>query len=231
MSENELKPLFVAAGFSPSEQRIAMAVSKLEGGFETVNTYDTGYVSIGFIQFVTLEDGKQSLSEVLAREKTDNPEDYEKDFRQYGLDVSQEGVIVVVDPVSGAELYGHDAVMKLIEDKQFAAVFQRAGRHSKSFRVAQIAVAKSHYWPAQDAVMVNMDGQTVSVRSEAGLATLYDRKVNRGKIDPFQDVLQKAIDAHQLKSAADLPGVEREVVAALKYRTDFLKDSTLGQPN
>src|SRR4030095_8333167 len=47
MPEAELAALFAAAGMSPSEQRIARAVSRLEGGFETINTYDTGFVSVG----------------------------------------------------------------------------------------------------------------------------------------------------------------------------------------
>jgi len=236
MGDAELNALFAKAGFSPSEQRIAKAVSKLEGGFETVNTYDTGFVSVGFIQFVTLDDGKQSLSEVLAREKADRPDDFQKDFRQYGMDVSPDGVIVVVDPSTGAELGGHDAVMKIIEEKRLTAIFQRAGRHSEAFRVAQIAVAKSHYWPADDLVTVMVDGQPVTgkvsdvIKSEAGLATLYDRKVNRGKIDPFAAVLQKTIDTHGLRTVPDAAAYEREIVAGLKYRSDFLKDPTLSQP-
>ena len=40
----ELQVLFEAAGFSSSEQRVMGAVSKLEGGFDAVNTYDTGCV-------------------------------------------------------------------------------------------------------------------------------------------------------------------------------------------
>lgn len=236
MPEEELKGLFSEAGFNPSEQRIAMAVSKLEGGFETVNTYDTGYVSIGFIQFVTLDDGKHSLIEVMAREKADRPDAFEKDFRRYGLDVSPDGVIVVVDPATGAELGGHDAVMRIVEDKRLTAVFQRAGRHSRPFRVAQIAVAKSHYWPAEDSVTVMVDGQPQTgrvadvVRSEAGLATLYDRKVNRGVIDPFPAVLQRVMDEHRLKTIAEASAYEREIVSALKYRTDFLQDPSLSQP-
>lgn len=236
MPDANLNALFSAAGFNPSEQRIAKAVSKLEGGFETVNTYDTGFVSIGFIQFVTLEDGKHSLIEVLAREKADRPDDYQQDFRQYGMDVSPDGVIVVVDPSTGAELGGHDAVMKIIEDKRLTAIFQRAGRHSQSFRVSQITVAKSHYWPSDDPVTVTVDGQPLTgkvsdvIKSEAGLATLYDRKVNRGAIDPFPSVLQKTMDAHHLNTIAEAAAYEREIITALKYRTDFLKDTSLTQP-
>lgn len=236
MTDAELDPLFAAAGFSPSEQRVAKAVSRLEGGFETVNTYDTGYVSIGFVQFITADTGKGSLLEVLAREKADNPIEYTRDFQKYGLDVTTDGVLVAVDPETGAELIGAPAVQKIIEDKRLTAVFQRAGRHSLEFRVAQIRVAKSHYWPADDTFTVTVGGQALTgkvsdvVHSEARLATLFDRKVNRGSIAPFADVLAQVMTTHSLTTLAQAADYEREIVAGQKYRTDFLADKTLSQP-
>lgn len=236
MPEDELKSLFADAGMTPSEQRIARAVSILEGGFETVNTYDTGFVSIGFIQFVTLEKGDQSLSEVMAREKADFPEEYRNDFRRFGLDINDAGILTVVDPATGAELTGAPAVLKVIEDKRLTAVYQRAGRHSRPFRIAQIKVAKSHYWPSEDAITITVAGNTVTgkvsdvIHSEAGIATLFDRKVNRGSIAPFAEVLTKVMSDHNVTTLADAARYEREIVAALKYRADFLADTALSQP-
>jgi hypothetical protein len=236
MTDAELTPLFAAAGFSEAEQRIARAVSKLEGGFDAINTYDTGYVSIGFIQFITASDGKGSLLEVLQREKLDNPADYAADFHRYGIDVTPDGTLQVVDPATGAILTGPDAVQKTIADKRLTAIWQRAGKHSSTFRVTQIKVAKTHYWPADDPVTVNVNGQVLTgkvsdvVHSEAGMTTLFDRKVNRGKIDPFPDVLAKVIAAHNLTSLTDAAQYEREIIQGCRYRTDFLADTTLSQP-
>jgi hypothetical protein len=236
MPPEELTSVYTAAGFTPSEQRIAGAVSRLEGGFESINTYDTGYVSIGFIQFVTMDDGAHSLSEVLQKEKADHPEEFARDFHQYGMDVSDQGVIVVVDPATGAELTGKPAVMKIIVDKRLVSIFQRAGRHSTAFRVAQVQTAKSHYWPSDDPVKVTIGGNTLTgrvsdvVKSEVGLATLFDRKVNRGNIEPFTSVLTGVMTAHNLNSVAEAAAYEREIIAALKYRVDYLKDPTLSQP-
>ena len=234
--DEELDPIFTAAGMTPSEERIMRAVSRLEGSFESINTYDTGFVSVGFIQFITFDDGKHSLIEVLQQEKTDKPDAFAQDFHRFGVDVNGEGQIVAVDPATGAELSGPEAVHKLIDDKRLIAVFQRAGKHSAAFRLAQVRVAKSHYWPMDDPIMVTVAGQTLTgkvsdvVASEAGIATLFDRKVNRGNIAPLADVVGQVMAAHNLTALADVPPYEREIIAGIKYRVDFLKEATLSQP-
>lgn len=236
MSDAELDPLFAGAGMNPSEARAAKAVSRLEGGFDAVNTYDTGWVSIGFIQCITGERGDGSLMEVLAREKADNPDAYNADFRRFGIDVNAAGVLAVVDPSTGAELTGNDAVRKVIDDKRLTACFQKAGRRSLAFRTAQIAVARSHYWPANDVFRVTVNGTTLEgrvsdvIRSEAGMATLFDRKVNRGTIAPFAEVLERIMRSHSCTTVEEARRYEREIIAELKYRVDFLQDPTLSKP-
>lgn len=235
MSDAELTPIFTS-GMTPSEARIARAVSKLEGGFETVNTYDTGYVSIGFIQFITASDGKGSLAQVLAYQKKYAIVDFLIEFHRYGIDVNDDGEIVALDPSTGGEVSGAAAVMKIIEDKRLTAVFQRNGRHSKAFRNAQIAIAKRIYWPSDLPVTVTVNGAEITgvvsdvVKSEAGLATLFDRKVNRGNILPFPDVVTQVMTHHKLKTLAAAAAYERDIIAQMKYRTDFLADTTLSQP-
>ena len=236
LPDAQLNALFAKAGFNASEQRVAGAVSKLEGGFDSVNTYDTGYISIGFIQFITAKDGTGSLLEVLRQEKTDQPEQCARDFHQYGVDVTPEGILCVVDPVTGAELMGADAVQKTIADKRLTAVWQKAGKTSEAFQVAQIKVAKSHYWPADDTFTIMVHGQNLSgkvsdvVKSEAGMTTLFDRKVNRGSIAPFPDVLARVMTTHSLTNIVDATQYEREIIQACKYRVDFLADPILSQP-
>jgi hypothetical protein len=236
MPDAELNALFADAGMTPSEQRIMKAVSKLEGGFETVNTYDTGFVSIGFIQCITWDDGRGSLIDVMLRQRVDDPASYARDFRAFGIDVDPTGTITIVDPGTGAELVGPDAVQKIIADKRLTAVFQKAGRHSRAFRIAQIKIAKSRYWPANDPVSVTINGRVLTgnvsdiIKSEAGMATLFDRKVNRGNIAPFVDVVTKVMTERQLTELAAVPAYEKEIVAALKYRVDFLTDKSLSQP-
>ena len=186
---------------------------------------------------VTFDDGKHSLCEVLQREKTEHADDFARDFHAFGMDVSADGVLTVVDPATGAELAGAEAVRKTVDDKRLTAIFQRAGRHSMAFRAAQIEVAKAHYWPTDDAFTITVDGRTVTgkvsdvITSEAGIATLFDRKVNRGSVAPFAEVLTKVMTAHGLTQLKDAVPYEKEIVAALKYRTDYLQDPTLSQPH
>lgn len=237
--QKELDSLFQKAGFTPSEQRAFTEVSGLEGGFEAVNTYDTGYVSVGFIQFITLDTGKEDLARVLQREKNDAPKDFANDFHRFGIDVqpAPENTLTVVDPATGAELTGRDAVLRVIEDKRLIAVFQRAGRHSAAFRVAQIVQARESYWPADDPIQVTLpDGTLVSGKvsdlfhSEAGMATLVDRKVNTGHLANLNDAVARVMAAHGCKTLTGACPYEREIVAAVKYRRDFLADPALSQP-
>lgn len=236
MAPSECDKLFRAAGFTPSEQKAFCAVSAHEGGFETVQTYDTGFVSVGFIQFVTLEEGKHDLSAVLLQMKADRPDEYERDFRRFGIDVQPDRTITVIDPATGAELSSRDAVRRIIDDKRLTAVFQRAGRRS-GFRVAQIKVARSYYWPVDDPLEVPMpDGTTLVghvrdvVRSEAGIATLLDRKINIGNIRALAPVVRRVMTSHGCRTFADAALYEREIITAMKYREDFLQNTALTQP-
>jgi hypothetical protein len=237
ISAAELDALFSSAGLSASEQKIARAVSPLEGGFDSINTYDTGFVSVGFLQFITASDGRASLCAVLHREKMENPAAFRKDFRRFGIDLNQDKTLVVVDPTTGAELVGPEAVQKLIEDKRLIAVFQRAGRRSPAFRIAQIKIAKARYWPADDPIKITLKDGTILtcragelIRSEAGMATLFDRKVNRGNIGPLAEVAARVMNDRNLKTLDEARLYEREIVAGMKWRVDFLTYDWLSQP-
>ncbi|OJU65266.1 MAG: hypothetical protein BGO01_15490 [Armatimonadetes bacterium 55-13] len=237
MPEKDLDKLIQMAGVSPSEARVMKAVSILEGGFDSVNTYDTGYVSVGFIQFATLKDGAGSLGQLLLNYKQTNPDEFQRDFRKYGIDVTPLGVLSCLDWQTGAEVQGGDANKQIIKDKRLIAVFQRAGQKSSLFNAAQIRIAKNQYYPANDTINIGLAGVSFTgkvtdfIKSEAGMATLMDRKVNTGKIDVLIPVLQKTALTHSVKSFADFAKYERQIIEAVKYRRDYLKDQTLSQPS
>lgn len=231
-----VEELFSEAGVSASEKKVMAAVSLLEGGFDSVNTYDTGFVSVGFIQFACLKDGAGSLGAVLRRQKQESPPSFESDFRSFGIDVAENAALTVIDPSTGAELSGAAAAMKIIDDKRLIAVFQRAGKLSKAFRIAQIRVAKAMYYPSEAGVSFQAGGRTVAgpvsafIKSEAGMATLMDRKVNTGNIEPLPIVVALIAAENGVQKIEDLARFERDIVAAMKFRKDYLADPTLSQP-
>lgn len=237
MSSDKLDTVFEEARLGEKEMHVMRAVSALEGGFDSINTYDTGFVSVGFIQFACLKDGAGSFGGMLKQYKADDPRHFNLDFHRFGIDVSDAGVLDVVDPSTGAELTGAPAAAKIVEDPRLVAVFQRAGLKSEAFIVAQIRAAKSMFWPEDDAISLTLsDGSTVSgkvsdfIKSEAGLATVMDRKVNTGRCDALLAVLNELAASMRPSSLGDFAPYEQLIVRKLKYRKDFLADEALSQP-
>lgn len=236
MADDDIAKLCEKAGIDEATWRVMRSVSQLEGGFDSINTYDTGYISVGFIQFTTGANGTGSLGKVLLTEKTADPEAFEKDFHRYGIEVTDKGVLDVFDPASDQEVAGKDAVQAVIADKRLSAVFVRAGKKSLAFKAAQLAVAKERYFAGDDKVTLKLGDTTTAVRvgdvvkSEAGLAILMDRKVNTGRTDPLASVLQRVADESKATCAEDLAAYEDQIVAAVRFRRDFLRDEALSQP-
>jgi hypothetical protein len=237
MSMDQLSSLFEEAGLPSSAQRVMKAVSMLEGGFDSVNTYDTGFVSVGLIQFACLSKGSGSLGAVLMREKNETPEAFAQDFHRYGIDVEPDGSLVALDADTGAVVEGTAAARKIISDKRLISVFQHAGRMSRSFQVAQLRVAKDQYYPSEDTIKVTCAGQAVVgrvcdfVHSEAAMATLMDRKVNTGNINPLPAVLSQIGTQNGCKSPSDFAYFEKDVLTAIKYRKDYTQNDELSQPS
>jgi hypothetical protein len=238
LPSGDLDALFSQAGIDSSTQKVMKAVSCLEGGFDSINTYDTGYVSVGLIQFACLSKGAGSLGRVLLREKQENPAAFERDFRHYGVDVTPGGALVALDLDTALVYEGAAAARRIINDKRLAAVFQHAGQRSTPFQVAQLKIAKDQYYPSEDVLTINAaGGQTITarvgdfIRSEAGLATVMDRKVNTGRLDPLPAVLSHVATECNCRSAEELATHEREVIAALRFRKDYTLDPELSQPS
>lgn len=236
MSDNDLNDLFKEAGITAAEAKVFKAVSLLEGGFDSLNTYDTGFVSVGFIQFACLSEGAGSLGAVLSRMKERWPVEFDRDFRTMGIDVTPGGQLVALDPESGAEFIGRDAANKIINDRRLAAVFQHAGQVCRCFKVAQLQVAKEMFYPGDDVLTVTINGekQTVKIRdvvkTEAGLATLMDRKVNTGKMGNFNSIMQDICNKYALDDVRELAAFEYDVVRMMVYRENYLNDLSLSHP-
>lgn len=231
------KPLFAKARISESVLKVMAAVSLLEGGFDSINTYDTGFVSVGFIQFASLKGGSGSLGQVMLAMKRENPSSFDQNFRRFGLDVSSSGELVALDLGSGVEKVGPEANTAIITDPRLAGVFVRAGRMSEAFRLAQIRVAVDQYYPGDDEVTLQIEGvaQRAKIKdivlTEAGMATLMDRKVNTGKLGDFVAICERLAYLYGFTSAKDLAKVEYQLVRQMKYRKDYMApDYVLSKP-
>jgi hypothetical protein len=283
--KRRIEAVFARAGRDAFERNVLQAVSRFEGGFEAVITYDTGYVSVGFIQFITGVDGNGSLASVLIRHRPTSPVISQAIFRRFGVDVASEGVLVVLDPATGRELRGEAAVQAVIDDKRLTAVFERAG-YRDGFRLAQGARRprpllarrrrgeRPHHhrlradWrpgrsgPAGDRLRRRGHGgagpyaearqaerrrtdpgyrswgrdphgfgaRADIVRSEAGMATLMDRKVNRGNIRNITEVAADIMRANKLTRIETLIYHEKALIQGMKHRGDFLSIPHFTQP-
>jgi hypothetical protein len=100
----------------------------------------------------------------------------------------------------------------------------------------QLKAARDLYLPAKDTITIQVGDTTITglvsdfVKSEAGLAMLMDRKVNTGKLDPLPAVLAQIAAEVKPQTLADLAPYERDIIAAVKYRKDYLADNSLTQP-
>lgn len=224
------------SGLNTRDMRIFSAIAGLEGGFHTINTYDTGFVSVGFLQFASLREGRGSLGQLMARYKARQPQAFQRDFRRYGIDVTRDGMLVVLNLADGIERAGPDAALAIVRDKRLAAVFERAGAVSAQFQAAQIAAARDLYNPRTLPIQVRLPGRTLTgtagdvIQSEAGLATLLDRLVNTGRVNELSEVVSEVMLAYGLRSLAEARAAEFQIIERLTWRHNFLTSGLLTRP-
>lgn len=146
LARSDLDHVMRASGLSHEQRLVFRKVSEKEGGFEAVNTYDTGYVSVGFIQFAAMKSGNGSLARLLMRMRAQSPSEYRHYFQHFGVDVDDQECLCTVDPSTGRVLHGDDAVADIISDKRLTAVFYHAGACSPAFQQAQLKQALDEYY-------------------------------------------------------------------------------------
>lgn len=233
LPKDTIDALFDITNLTQEERLVVMAVSTKEGGFDAINTYDSGYVSVGFLQFIAHANGNYSLKDVLRRHRGSAPAAFERDFRRYGIDLTRdETTIAVVNPTNGQELNGAAAVRAIIEDKRLTAVFQRAGQTSNEFRAAQVWVAYQSYWPGKEVITLE-NGQRVRVsdiiKTPQAMTNLMDTSVNKGRgffTKRMKETLDKLMRTHQLTNATELATYETQISEAMvnrKYSEDDWK--------
>lgn len=226
ISPEDWNALTVRAGLSRKEARVLRLVSELEGGFESLNTYDTGGASVGLIQFASLLKGTGSLADLLLEFKSRDPEQFQEFIGRYGINAEAErGILAQND--HGAWLQGPAAVELIADDPTRSAVFIRAGRLSEAFRMAQLRLAIRMYYPEERVVRLAIGGKDVFcqigsiIKSEAGLANLMEAFVHKGSFRRFVDAANQVIERRSVKKIESLGMHEHEILDMCIHRRDF----------
>ncbi|HEY4244777.1 MAG TPA: DUF4157 domain-containing protein [Kofleriaceae bacterium] len=123
----QVTDVMATAGLSSSRQKILAGISALEGGFDTVNTYDRAKVTWGFVQWTG---GSHSdLTSTLTIIKQKQPDAFAKAFQAYGIDVVDNELSITV-PGSKDTITGEDAANAIMGNPKLAAVLAHAGRNT-----------------------------------------------------------------------------------------------------
>lgn len=136
-------------GLDAKQAQALQYVSKHEGNFDAINSYDRAIFSYGFIQFAGAGGG---LAPFLGFLKHQYPTTFATYFQQYGIDVCYSiksgninyATISFFDTQQDKLLVGEEAESMFRTDKRLTALFVRAA-YAKEVQLAQIASAKRNY--------------------------------------------------------------------------------------
>ena len=201
-------------------------ISKNEGCFDAVNSYDKSIFSFGFIQFTGAMASGSVLSKVLFRFKTRDQYAFTDTFGKYGIDVQNgnPSPILLFKAENGSLFQGDDAWRQIATDLRLTTMFIASG-FRKSMVRAQIEIALENYiYPAVgEKANISFGGSLVSLnnvlRTQMGFALRIDLAVNRGltgSLQALQPVIQQVANESGINSIGELANIdERRVVQVL----------------
>lgn len=176
---------FMKAGLSNAQAQMLKEVSKHEGCFDAINTWDKAIFSFGFIQIAGGVTGSR-LPSLMTNIKTKEPALFSELFRKFGIDVNG-NVISVIDD-NGNTQTDINAYSALQRSRQLCGIWVRAGYHQRIAELQIEAAAQYYLVPALTKIKINLAvGGTIVpavpitdiIRSVAGQATLIDITVNQ----------------------------------------------------
>lgn len=220
-------------------------VSKNEGNFDALNTYDSAVFSYGFIQFAGNGGG---FSQFLAHTKHKAPKLFQDFFQTYGVDVDyvlhqgavRQAKLLLATPYDKGGKYwieGLEAEMALREDKQLYGIFIRAGHHLPIITLQIDAAIRFYVVPALQ-IRLNLRvgvsqlpniAITHIINSPLGLALLIDTVVNQWTTrtqEIFRQAIESLIAQRRLQTLADIQQLEErkiveQIIAEAKTRNDM----------
>jgi peptidoglycan endopeptidase LytF len=239
--------VFSRLGLNENLANALKFVSRNEGNFDAINSYDEGIFSYGFIQFAGNGGG---LAPLLATIKHKAPKLYEDFFQKFGIDVDfslENGLlkntrIVVINPYDkGGKyiVYGKEAEQVLSLDKQLYGVFIRAGHHLPIITLQIDSAIQNFVKPALGIRLHLLIGTlninevliTDLISSPMGLALLVDLTVNRWTIqtrDIFRDAIEKVAIREKYQTEAEIRTIdEKKVLEQILADAQFKRDELL----
>lgn len=206
--------LIQAVGLTSIQARALQFVAQHEGNFDSINSYDRGIFSYGFIQFVGAAAHGASLNRLLAAMKTQQPALFRQHFQTFGID-SDGTQTRVFD--NNTWLTGDTAWLFIQKNPRLYAPFITAGFEPLLVR-EQLRIATQLYVNVainlRIPLIINNIPLTVPrisdiLKSEAAMTMLIDICVNQGQ-GGLTKILQTAMPPiAQAQRLLTLPNLQR----------------------
>ena len=193
---------YEAQGLTRNQAAALKEVSKHEGNFDAVNTYDAAAVSVGFIQFA----GSRGLPPYIALLKARKPAKFRDLMQKYGIEAEfklsgntiEAARLGLLDPAGTRVLRGEAAEKAVRADKKLTAAMALAGR-DRDVQLVQIEAAiRGYVRPSLASTVSWAAGRSAKLsellRSQKGMACLFDRAIQEGlggASSRFERCLQK----------------------------------------
>lgn len=224
-------------------------VSKHEGNFDAINSYDSAIFSYGFIQFAGNGGG---LAPLLANIKYKAPKVFQDYFQRFGIDVAfdirqgiaQNAKILLVNPYDkGGKILteGIEAEQVLRADKLLYGVFIRAGFHLPVITLQIDSAIQNYVRPALairlsfavGTFQLNQIPVTNLISSQMGLAMLIDLVINqwtnRAK-EILEDAFEQIIIQQNIRTEDYLRKIdERRFIEQIIHLAKLKNDNRLIQ--
>jgi len=204
-------------------------VSKNEGKFDAINSYDKAAFSFGFIQFAG-QTGGGTFPHMMALIKDRNPSLFEEAFGRFGIDVEYtyrndkyDPAKMVVFTPDGKRYEGTDAEKYIRADKVLHGVFVRAGQNIEVAKLQVLAAVQEYVKPALRAkislnangLVVNREPITDFINSAGGITVLIDLAVNQGltgALRIFAPAMEQVMKQTGIRSLAALKNIDEKRV-------------------
>lgn len=204
-------------------------VSKNEGKFDAINSYDKAAFSFGFIQFAGATGGG-TFPNMMALIKDRNPNLFEEAFGRFGIDVEYtykndkyEPASMIVFTPDGKRYEGTEAEKYIRADKVLHGVFVRAGQNIEVAKLQVLSAVQEYVKPALRAtITLNANGVDVNrqpvtdfINSAGGITVLIDLAVNQGltgALRIFAPAIEQVARQTGITSLAALKNIDEKKV-------------------